>query len=50
MEILEKLEIEMKEMESISSVLKGVMRESDQDELGETQEKSIEMLDADIDN
>ena len=35
-------------MDNISSVLKGVMCESKQDELGDTQERSIEKLDANI--
>ena len=41
MEIQEKLESEKKEMENISSVLKGVMCKSEKDELGEIQEKSL---------
>ena len=48
MELLDKLASEKNEMDNISSVLKGVMCESEQDELGDTQEKSIENLDADI--
>ena len=47
LEIREKLESEKKEIENISSVLTGVMCESKKDGLRETQEKSIEKLDAD---
>ena len=39
LEIREKLESEKKEMENISSLLKGVMCKSEKDELGETHEK-----------
>ena len=37
-------------MDTTSSILKGVMCESERDELEDTQEKSIEKLDDDIEN
>ena len=39
---LDKLKSERKEMNTISSILKGVMCESERNELEDTQEKSIE--------
>ena len=39
---------EEEEMETISSELKGVICESEQDELGVTQEQSIDTLEEDI--
>ena len=49
-ELRDKLKGEKKEMDSISSRLKGVMCESEPDELGNTQEQAIEKLDDDIEN
>ena len=37
-------------MDTISSILKGVMCESERDDLGDSQEKLIEKLDYDIEN
>ena len=48
--LLDKLKSEKKEMDTISSILKGVMCESERDKLGDSQEKSIEKLDDDIEN
>ena len=45
---LDRLKSEENEMDTISSALKGVMCESEQDELGVTQEQSIDTLEEDI--